>query len=135
MSLQVRVLDLLSSADRPLQGREIQERLNQEQEHRLAYTTVLTVLRRLVEAGAAARERSGRLFLYQATCRGEVGLAVRKVFAHYGADAVEHFVAQARADPALWAQLATAVAGPASPRWEGSGPAADAAPGRSGWCG
>ncbi|MGV9311860.1 BlaI/MecI/CopY family transcriptional regulator [Streptomyces sp. NPDC003691] len=112
-SLQIRVLNLLSSSQRPLKGREVQERLNREREDRLAYTTVLTVLTRLVDSGAAARDRSGRQYVYHATCRDEVGLAVRKVFTSFGPEAVAHFVDQAYADPALRARLRLAVDGSA----------------------
>ncbi|MBD3007222.1 MULTISPECIES: BlaI/MecI/CopY family transcriptional regulator [unclassified Streptomyces] len=112
-SLQIRVLNLLSAAKRPLHGREVQEKLNQEREDRLAYTTVLTVLTRLVNSGAVARHRNGRQYMYHATCRDEVGLAVRKVLTSFGTDAVAHFVDQAYADPALRAQLRLAVDGSA----------------------
>ncbi|MDQ1031871.1 putative transcriptional regulator [Streptomyces umbrinus] len=112
-SLQIRVLNLLSAAGRPMQGREVQEQLNKEREDRLAYTTVLTVLTRLVSNGAAARHRNGRHYVYHATCRDEVGLAVRKVLTSFGTDAVAHFVDQAYADPALRAELRLAVDGSA----------------------
>ncbi|MGA5506192.1 BlaI/MecI/CopY family transcriptional regulator [Streptomyces umbrinus] len=112
-SLQIRVLNLLSAAGRPMQGREVQEQLNKEREERLAYTTVLTVLTRLVSNGAAARHRNGRHYVYHATCRDEVGLAVRKVLTSFGTDAVAHFVDQAYADPALREELRLAVGGSA----------------------
>ncbi|MEU3551948.1 BlaI/MecI/CopY family transcriptional regulator [Streptomyces longwoodensis] len=112
-SLQIRVLNLLSAAGRPLHGREVQEQLNQDREDRLAYTTVLTVLTRLVSTGAVTRRRNGRQYVYRATCRDEVGLAVRKVFTSFGRDAVAHFVDQAYADPALRAELLLAVGGSA----------------------
>jgi predicted transcriptional regulator len=49
-----------------------------EQGQQLAYTTVMTVLSRLVERGAASRERVGRAFAYTAIA-DEAELTARRM--------------------------------------------------------
>jgi predicted transcriptional regulator len=56
------VLRVLADADRPLTPAQVREALGGE----LAYTTVMTVLGRLVDKGVATRERVGRAYAYTA---------------------------------------------------------------------
>ncbi|WP_395107631.1 BlaI/MecI/CopY family transcriptional regulator [Actinomadura sp. SCN-SB] len=104
-SLEVGILDILSSSDRELQVREVQERFNRTRKNPLAYTTIMTVLKRLTDKGAAVRRKNGRGYTYRAMCSDVVGLDVRKVLTKHGTAAVACFVDQVEADPVLHADL------------------------------
>lgn len=56
------MLEALWAADRPLGVREVSERLSGK---RRAYTTVMTILTRLVEKSLVRRIPAGRAFLYE----------------------------------------------------------------------
>lgn len=60
--LQRSVMDVLWAAETPVSVREVHTALAAERD--LAYTTVMTVLVRLVEKGLADRELHGRAWLY-----------------------------------------------------------------------
>ena len=60
------VLEVLVAAGTPLSVREVLDRVNRSRPVPLAYTTVMTVLARLVSRGTAIRERAGRGFRYSA---------------------------------------------------------------------
>jgi predicted transcriptional regulator len=68
---------------------DIQTRIN-SQAKKWAYTTVKTVLDRLVDKGLAVRHKDGKRFLYQAVMqRGDAGaLALQKVIHQYFCDDV-----------------------------------------------
>jgi predicted transcriptional regulator len=78
---------------------ELRGHLNAERRQPLAYTTVMTVMSRLVDKGALARERAGRAYRYRAVVFDPAALAVRKVLSDFGDAAVAHFVEEARTDP------------------------------------
>ena len=59
--LEQAVLETLWDLDRPASGREVHERLSGRD---LAYTTVMTVLDRLVRKDVPTKERDGRAFRY-----------------------------------------------------------------------
>ena len=59
--LEQAVLDVLWDLDEPASGRTVHERLSDRD---LAYTTVMTVLDRLVAKDIVVRERDGRAFRY-----------------------------------------------------------------------
>lgn len=63
--LSQRVWQVLAGTGRAMTPAEVRAALAGHGE-RLAYTTVMTVLSRLVERGAASRERTGRAFAYTA---------------------------------------------------------------------
>ena len=67
-SLGQEVLAALAAADRALTPGEVCDVLGAE----LAYTTVMTVLARLVEKGVLTRERAGRAYAYRRTAPAEV---------------------------------------------------------------
>lgn len=100
-SLEAETLGVLWSSPEPLYVRNVMDRVNEGRETPLAYTTVMTVLLRLTEKGAAARDQQGRRYAYRATSSSPAGMAVRQVLVAHGADAIPHFVQQARSDPAL----------------------------------
>ncbi|MGW8063721.1 BlaI/MecI/CopY family transcriptional regulator [Streptomyces ziwulingensis] len=71
--LEALVLSALREADGPATAGWVQERLGGD----LAYTTVITILTRLLEKGAVSRERAGRSFAW--TPADQAGLAARKM--------------------------------------------------------
>jgi predicted transcriptional regulator len=72
--LEAQVLSALREADGPATAGWVQERLGGD----LAYTTVITILTRLLAKGAVTRERTGRSFLWTPVS-DEAGLAARKM--------------------------------------------------------
>ncbi|MEV1084119.1 BlaI/MecI/CopY family transcriptional regulator [Streptomyces sp. NPDC050211] len=72
--LEVQVLAALREADGPATAGWVQERLGGD----LAYTTVITILTRLLAKGAVTRERAGRSFAWT-SASDEAGLAARKM--------------------------------------------------------
>ncbi|PZT71060.1 BlaI/MecI/CopY family transcriptional regulator [Streptomyces sp. SW4] len=72
--LEVQVLSALRQADGPASAGWVQERLGSD----LAYTTVITILTRLLAKGAVTRERAGRSFLWTPAA-DEAGLAARRM--------------------------------------------------------
>ena len=67
-SLEQEVLAALAAADRSLTPGEVRDVLGAQ----LAYTTVMTVLARLVEKGVLTRERVGRAYAYRRAAPAEV---------------------------------------------------------------
>jgi len=86
--------------------REVFEQLKLEGP--IAYTTVQTVMARLVERGLLARKMAGNVGQYQAT-RSTDHLAasqlVDQLFGRFGTLAVAQFVEHTRKDAELFAQL------------------------------
>ncbi|WP_327315840.1 BlaI/MecI/CopY family transcriptional regulator [Streptomyces sp. NBC_01235] len=72
--LEVLVLSALREADGPATAGWVQERLGGD----LAYTTVITILTRLLAKGAVTRERSGRSFVWL-PASDEAGLAAHRM--------------------------------------------------------
>jgi predicted transcriptional regulator len=103
--LGAEVMAVLWSAGDPLTVRAVLDRLNEGRPEPLAYTTVMTVLSRLAERGAAVRTPAGRGYAYQPAVRDAAELAVRDVVRDHGEAAVTYFVDQARADPRLLTRL------------------------------
>ena len=103
--LEAEVMEALWPAAEPLTVRDLLERLNHGRKDPLAYTTVMTVMKRLTDKGALRRERRGRGYAYEATADSAAGLAVNSVVREFGDAALAQFVDQARADPALLRRL------------------------------
>ncbi|MEU6353670.1 BlaI/MecI/CopY family transcriptional regulator [Streptomyces sp. NPDC047072] len=72
--LEVQVLSALRDADGPATAGWVQERLGAG----LAYTTVITILTRLLAKGVVTRERSGRSFVWTPVA-DEAGLAAHRM--------------------------------------------------------
>jgi predicted transcriptional regulator len=70
----VQVLAALREAGEAATAGWVQERLGGD----LAYTTVITILTRLMEKGAVTRERAGRSFVWT-PASDEAGLAARRL--------------------------------------------------------
>jgi predicted transcriptional regulator len=60
--LEQDIFAVLAAAGRPMTSGEVRDALDAD----LAYTTVMTVLTRLCDKGAVARERAGRAYAYAA---------------------------------------------------------------------
>ncbi|MGY3203121.1 BlaI/MecI/CopY family transcriptional regulator [Streptomyces sp. TE5632] len=72
--LEALVLSALREADGPATAGWVQERLGQD----LAYTTVVTILTRLLAKGAVTRERAGRSFAWT-PASDHAGLAAHRM--------------------------------------------------------
>lgn len=121
--LGAEVMELLWSSREPQSVRAVLDRMNRGRAEPLAYTTVMTVLARLAERGAAERTLAGRGYVYEAAVEDVAELAVRDVVRDHGDAAVTHFVNRARADPQLLRRLETLLADDsASSPADGGGP-------------
>ena len=76
----------------------------------LAYTTVMTVMNRLLAKNILARHGERRSYVYEATAADAAGIAVQNVIRTYGDAAVTHFVDEARADPGVLRRLRSLLA-------------------------
>ncbi|MFI0450309.1 BlaI/MecI/CopY family transcriptional regulator [Actinomadura sp. 6N118] len=108
-SLERAILHVLWSTDQELRGQEVLDQFNRTRREPIAYPTVMTVLKRLIEKGAVVRRKNGRAYMYRPTCDDPAGLDVRRVLKAHGEAAVARFVEQAAADPGLRTQLLTRV--------------------------
>jgi predicted transcriptional regulator len=72
--LEAEVLAVLWAADGPMTAAGVQQRVDGD----LAYTTVVTILSRLHDKGAATREKHGRSFAYLPV-QDEAGLVARRM--------------------------------------------------------
>ena len=90
--LESEVLAALWSRPEPLTAAEVREVLGDE----LAYTTVFTILSRLLAKDAVSREKTGRSYVYRPTVDPDVQTAERmRRLMHRGADrssVLAHFV-------------------------------------------
>ncbi len=98
-------MDAVWKAGKPVSVHEIVAELNSRRSEPLAYTTVMTVMSRLAQKETLARKRIGRSFVYEATSSDPAGVAVKNVIRAYGAEAIAHFVEEAREDPAVLERL------------------------------
>jgi predicted transcriptional regulator len=103
--LESEVMGVIWQADSPLSVRLVLDTLNGQRDTPLAYTTVMTVMNRLVTKSVLARHGERRRYLYEATAADEAGLAVRDVLRAHGDAAVAHFLDEARADPSVLRRL------------------------------
>lgn len=98
-------MNVVWGSESPVSVRDVLEALNARRREPLAYTTVMTVMNRLVTKGALLRAGDGRSYTYEATASDAAGIAVREVIRAYGDAAVAHFLDEARADPAVLRRL------------------------------
>jgi predicted transcriptional regulator len=98
-------MGVIWQADSPVPVRLVLDALNSQRDSRLAYTTVMTVMNRLVAKNVLSRHGERRRYVYQATATDAAGLAVRDVLRTHGDAAVAHFVDEARTDPAVLRRL------------------------------
>ena len=98
-------MDAVWAAGDPISVREVLVALNGRRGEPLAYTTVMTVMNRLVAKGVLSRHGERRSYVYEATATDAAGIAVRDVIRTFGDAAVAHFVDEARADPGVLRRL------------------------------
>lgn len=103
--LESQVMDVVWAAEGRVTVRQALERINDGRDPVLAYTTVMTVMSRLVEKGALSRRPQGRGYVYEAVARDPAAMAVRNVMRQFGDEAVAHFVDELKADPAALRRL------------------------------
>jgi predicted transcriptional regulator len=72
--LEAAILAALQEAGKPLSAGQVRDRLGAE----LAYTTVVTILSRLLDKGVLTRHKAGRSYAY-APVADEPGLAARRM--------------------------------------------------------
>ena len=73
--LEQGIMEAVWSSDRPVTGREVVDQLTRTRQ--VTYTTVLTVMDRLVRKGILAKQATGRAHTYHAVESREVYLANR----------------------------------------------------------
>jgi predicted transcriptional regulator len=93
------------ATDAPVSVRDVLDVLNARRAEPLAYTTVMTVMNRLVAKRALERSGAPRRYRYRATGGDEAAIAVRDLFHDYGDAAVAELVELARADPDVMRRL------------------------------
>jgi predicted transcriptional regulator len=98
-------MDAVWAAGDPVSVRDVLEALNPGRAQPLAYTTVMTVMNRLVAKKVLRRDGERRSYVYEATAADAAAIAVRDVIHTYGDAAVAHFVDEARADPTVLGRL------------------------------
>ncbi|MGE5700861.1 MAG: BlaI/MecI/CopY family transcriptional regulator [Arthrospira platensis] len=103
--LESEVMQAVWQAEVPVSVRHVLDVLNTRRSSPLAYTTVMTVMNRLVAKSVLSRHGERRSYVYEATASDAAGLAVRDVLRTHGDAAVAHFVDEARADPTVLRRL------------------------------
>jgi predicted transcriptional regulator len=103
--LESEVMEAVWQAGAPVSVRHVLDALNARRSEPLAYTTVMTVMNRLVAKSVLVRTGERRSYVYEATASDVAGLAVRDVIRAHGDAAVAHFAEEARADPAVLRRL------------------------------
>jgi predicted transcriptional regulator len=103
--LEAEVMHVLWAAHEPMSVRAVLNRLNEQHNPALAYTTVMTVMARLADKEILRRRLDGRGYVYEAALPDAAAIAVRNLVRDFGDAAVAGFVDEARADPKLRARL------------------------------
>jgi predicted transcriptional regulator len=103
--LEAEVMKIIWDADGPVTVRQVLDTLNGQRPKQLAYTTVQTVMNRLVSKAVLTRGGERRRYVYEASAPDSAGIAVRDVIRDHGDAAVAHFVEEARTDPDVLRRL------------------------------
>lgn len=103
--LESEVMAVVWASSEPVPVRQVLEALNARRVEPLAYTTVMTVMNRLVAKNVLDRKGERRRYTYEAMASDAAGLAVRDVLRLHGDAAVAHFVGEARANPSVLRRL------------------------------
>ena len=103
--LESEVMAAIWAAKGALSVRQVLDALNRQRAEPLAYTTVMTVMNRLVGKGALTRNGTARRYVYQATGTDAAAIAVRDLIRTYGDAAVAHLVEEARANSEVMRRL------------------------------
>lgn len=92
-------------AGTPVSVRDVLERVNEGRTPPLAYTTVMTVMGRLVEKDVMGRHKEGRGYIYEPVASDPAALAVRGVMREFGEAAMAQFAEEAKSDPRVLRRL------------------------------
>jgi predicted transcriptional regulator len=103
--LEAEVVRAAWAAGEPVSVRQLLDRINRGRSAQLAYTTVMTVMNRLVEKDVLHRRKQGRGYVYEPVAEDSAGLAVHGVMRDFGEAAMAHLVEEARSDPELRRRL------------------------------
>ncbi len=103
--LEAEMMQIIWATEKPVSVRDLLESINAQHAKPLAYTTVMTVMSRLVKKGALRRWREGRAYMYEALVSDAAGIAVKNVMSEFGEAAIAHFVDEAHADPKVLRRL------------------------------
>jgi predicted transcriptional regulator len=103
--LESKIMAAVWQAGAAVSVRQVLDVLNDQRSKPLAYTTVMTVMNRLLAKGVLVRQGHRRSYVYEATACDPAGLAVADVIRTYGDAAVARFVDEARADPGVLRRL------------------------------
>lgn len=103
--LEAEIMRAMWQTGSPMTVREVLERLNDDRDAPLAYTTVMTVMARLAEKDVLRRKLNGRGYQYVAAVPDEASIAVRTVVRDFGEAALAQFVDEARSDPKMLRRL------------------------------
>lgn len=93
--LEKQIMDILWEAKHPLSVAEVVKVISGKR--KIAYTTVMTIMGRLVEKGLLKRNESGKAYIYQPTYSKEKFLSrvsrqiIKNFIANFGEAAVAHF--------------------------------------------
>jgi predicted transcriptional regulator len=93
------------AASEPVSVRQLLEHINEGRSPQLAYTTVMTVMNRLVDKEVLRRRKKGRGYLYEPVASDPAGLAVRGVLRDFGDAAIAQLAEEARSDPKVLRRL------------------------------
>jgi predicted transcriptional regulator len=103
--LESEVMEAVWQAAAPVSVRQVLDALGARRSEPPAYTTVMTVMNRLVAKNVLVRHGARRSYVYEASAPDAAGIAVQDVIRTYGDAAVAHFVDEARADPGVLRRL------------------------------
>jgi predicted transcriptional regulator len=103
--LESAIMGVVWAGPHPVSVRTVLDELNAHRPEPLAYTTVMTVMNRLVAKSVLHRHGKPRQYRYQATANNVAGLAMHEVIRTHGDAAIAEFVTEAKADPDLLRRL------------------------------
>lgn len=98
-------MDVVWAAPHAVSVRAVLDTLNTNRAEPLAYTTVMTVMNRLVAKKVLRRDGAPRRYLYQATAKNAAAIAMHEVIRTHGDAAIAEFMTEARNDPDLRRRL------------------------------
>lgn len=108
--LELAIMEVLWKADGPLTVRDVLKQLSPARD--LAYTTVMTVMARLVDKGLLTRTRRGKAYVYEPALtrkgflRNRARQMVRALLDNFGEVALTQFIAELdQVDPDRLADL------------------------------
>lgn len=105
--LEQKIMKIIWSADRPLKPAEVLASMDCD----LAYTTVMTVMKRLVDKGILKRQKKGKVYLYafaepqQQYAQKNLGSLFHNLVETYGNIAISEFVDTIKENPKDLEQL------------------------------